>query len=585
MALFDTAWYTNFGNGSNTGYYAIPVWTALTAYTAGQTVRQAAAPAVGSERVFVCIIAGTSLASEPTWTVTRGAKTAEAAGPTWQECTGIPGLCGDTVNSVTTATTRSQAITLGEVIYDSGTASLQICSTAGTAGAGTPSFSTTAGTTTADNTATWTSLGLASGYAAWANPHARLQAACATTWGAAGNTIYVSSNHAETQSATMAIPVGGSTAAAPYRIICVTSNVAPSSTLATSATVTTTGTSNIQINSNAYVYGIQFFCGTGAGAVTLFWGVNNVQQSYENCIFKVVSTNTGSALSLNSGNVTATYVDFIGCTFLFSAAAQQILLAWNSLFRKNCIFANSATVPTTLFSSTGSSARGGIATIRDCDLSAIVGSLVAVGGGEALTIYFQNCKLGAGVSPITGTQLLNNACTVFLHNSDSSNTNYRYYYANFAGTIQQETTIVRTGSLATDGTTPLSWNITNNTSPNYYSPFVSEEIAIWNDTSGSLVTATLYLISNTTLNNNDLWAEIEYPSSSTFPLGATVDSRMTPLGTPASLTADTSVWGGSTNKYKIVLTFTPQMKGPIKARFFSAKASATIYIDPYCYLS
>jgi len=84
-------WYANFGNGSSTGYFAIGVWATLTAYTVGNITRQTAPTAVNS-RCFVCIVAGTSLVSEPTWILTKGAKTVEAAGPTWMECTGQPGL-------------------------------------------------------------------------------------------------------------------------------------------------------------------------------------------------------------------------------------------------------------------------------------------------------------------------------------------------------------------------------------------------------------------------------------------------------------------------------------------------------------
>src|SRR6267154_825439 len=108
MALVDNAWYVNFGNGSSTGYYAVALWTTITSYSAGALIRQRTTPAVGSERVFVCIIAGTSLVSEPaSWTTTRGGKTAETAGPTWQECTGIAALNGDATNTPTWSITAT----------------------------------------------------------------------------------------------------------------------------------------------------------------------------------------------------------------------------------------------------------------------------------------------------------------------------------------------------------------------------------------------------------------------------------------------------------------------------------------------
>lgn len=585
MPLVDTTWYCNYGNGSSTGYYAVTAWATGATIAAGAVRRQLAAPAVGSERVFVAIVAGTTHATtEPTWTVTRGAKTTDNT-VTWQEATGQPGLCGDTTNCTVWLTVKNTAVVLGQVIYDSGTASLQICSTAGTAGnGGTPGFSATAGTTTADNTVTWTSLGLASGFAAWANPHARAQAVAASTWAAAGNTIFVSNNHAETQSAAMAIPVGASTMAAPFKIYCVNDSTAPSSTLATTATITTTGTSNLQINPFHYTYGITFTCGTGSSATTLFHGINNCYGLYENCTFALASTSATSAISQNSGNSTASYNEYINCTYKFAAVGQAIQLAWTSIFRNGCAFAPSGSVPTTLFNFTGSASRGGEAIIRDCDLSAITGTLVNVGSGQAMTVQFHNCKLGAAVALTTGTSGTMGGARVQLHNCDSANTNYRTALADYPGTVQQETTIVRTGSLATDGTTPISWNVVTTANSTFHTPLVSEDISIWNDSTSS-VTVTLYLISNTTLKNNDFWADVEYLGTASFPQGVVSTSRMTPLATAATLTSDSSTWGGSTNKYKIVFTFTPASKGPIKVRFYAAKVSATTYVDPYIYLS
>ena len=72
MSFADTAWYCNFGNGTSTGYTAVTAWAASTAVVAGALRRQLAAPAVNSERVFACIVAGTTGSTEPTWVLTRG---------------------------------------------------------------------------------------------------------------------------------------------------------------------------------------------------------------------------------------------------------------------------------------------------------------------------------------------------------------------------------------------------------------------------------------------------------------------------------------------------------------------------------
>ena len=196
-----------------TGYYNIPIWQANTSYSPGSLIRQNKIPVVGQERVFVSAPTSTNTSSqtsgatEPTWTVTKGAQNVDNTNITWQECTAQPGLNGDITN--TPIWTASSTPALGLIIYDPTTLSLQICSTSG-AGSGTkPSFSAVAGTVTTDSSAKWTSLGLASAFAAWSAPAARLQIPAATNWMAAGNSLFVADNHSETQPIAMSMAFPG----------------------------------------------------------------------------------------------------------------------------------------------------------------------------------------------------------------------------------------------------------------------------------------------------------------------------------------------------------------------------------------
>lgn len=72
---------------SSVAHAAVAQWAALTAYTLGQYVRQLAAPAVGSERVFKCTTAGTSGAAEPTWNLTNNSTTTDSTA-VWTQVAG-----------------------------------------------------------------------------------------------------------------------------------------------------------------------------------------------------------------------------------------------------------------------------------------------------------------------------------------------------------------------------------------------------------------------------------------------------------------------------------------------------------------
>ena len=99
MSYYDSTWYCNFGNGTSTGYYAVTAWATGATIAAGALRRQLTAPAVGNERVFVAIVAGTTHATtEPTWALTRGAKTTDNT-VTWQEVTGASAVNGDLSNT------------------------------------------------------------------------------------------------------------------------------------------------------------------------------------------------------------------------------------------------------------------------------------------------------------------------------------------------------------------------------------------------------------------------------------------------------------------------------------------------------
>jgi hypothetical protein len=553
-------WYAG-----STKWSAVSAWAASTAYSAGQLARQLAAPTAGSERVFACIVAGTSGGSEPTWTTTQGAKTTDNT-VTWQEVTGKSAVNGDATNTDDWNTVKNTSVALGRIIKRISAASYQICTTAGTCGNGSePSFSNTAGTTTSDGTAVWTSLGVVGNFSAYAAPFARLNLAAGTGKVTANTDItYVSGSHAESWSAN---PTYSSTATGS--IICVDDAVVPPTTLAYTGSVTSTGANSVSVSSGFW-QGIVFNTGTGAVSNGFAAGSSSGAR-LRRCQVNVLGT-AGGNVTLSGG--TGGDTEFLQCDITFNSAASGIIFqSYTSVIAGGTIGAT-GTIPTNLFSITA-----GVARVRDVDMSNVNTTLVTQGANPSGLISIENCKLNASATKMTQPTGGLNTTTLKVQNCDSGATNYKLYHTSVAAVVQEETSIVRSGG-ASDGTTPISYNITTSSLCRLGIPYVFEEISQWNDTTGSSKTATIELTTDTALTDADCWLSIEYLGSSSAPLGSIATSRT--FLSPSSLTTSSATWGGTakTFKYKIAVSFTPQMKGPVKARLSIAKPSVTVYADP-----
>jgi hypothetical protein len=602
MAFFDTTWYCNCGNGATTGYFAVPVWT-TGAKVAGTIVRQVA-PTVLNERLFACLVGGSAGAAEPAWTVTRGAKTTDS-GVTWQECTGQAALCGDTTNAATTAQTRSQAITLGQVIYDTGTASVQICSTAGTCGSGTPAFSTTKGTTTADNTTTWTSLGLASGYSAWANPFSRIGNALASTFGGvAGNTLFVANTHTNDNSAAQTWPVVGSLSNL-IKVLCVNIAGAMPPTAADLTTGAlegqTTGASNgINISTTGlYAHGIEFRTTSinTAGGVALsnvLVAAGGAVQIFKNCRFTTGSTS--ASMRWNFGGVGG-YAEFEDCQVGINnvgQAAIQITGPLKLVWRNPSGIAGVTAVtggapPQGYLFSLAAPVQGCEILVEGIDLSSInanpINPTSQLGGQN---IVFKDCLFRSGTAPyICGSPI---GPVVDYIRSDSGPTNYNHMRGAYQGQLFTETSVVRSGGLVLEGM-PISWKIVTTANDTWITPFVTPRIAINNTVTGSSKTVTVYGTIHTASlpNNDDIWIDVCYLGSASSTLGSIKNStKATLLSANAALTFDGSTWGGGGSgagwsPFKIVATLTSPniaQAGSIYVVIKAAKPSTTFYIDP-----
>lgn len=410
---------------------------------------------------------------------------------------------------------------------------------------------------------------------------AKLDLVGAAAIDAAGDNIYVSDNHAESTAAAITIALAGSNAS-PVKIICGDDSAEPPTAAATTGTVTTTGNSNITFNgTNYYVYGLRFNVGTGAVNATIApVNTTSAQATFDSCTFDCVATGSGTGVSVSAGEL---YLVNSWVKFANAGGTIAVNIANNTRFEWHGGGLESGTTsPTQLVEVASSDGR-----LSGLDLSA---------GGSGMHIFqfsggparysIRNSKLPASWSGSLVTGTLVAGCRFEMYNCDSTDTNYRLLISDYAGTVSQETTIVRTGG-ASDGTTTISHKFVTTANAEYpHIPLAGPEIVIWNDTTGSSKTVTVEIVTdNVTLTDGECWLEVQYLGTSGFPLGSIAsDAKADVLATAANQATSTETWTttGLTTpvKQKLVVTFTPQEVGFVHAVVKLAKASTTVYVCP-----
>jgi hypothetical protein len=420
----------------------------------------------------------------------------------------------------------------------------------------------------------------------WANAFTTLTAAFVTE--AAGDTLYVAHDHAETTAGAVTLTSSG-TIANPSKVVCVNraGSVPPvSADRRATATVTTTGANNLTITGWTHYDGIIFNCGSGgSGASNLIIGsVAHHWLRFDNCSLRLLITVTGSAMFVggSAGSLGGTCIELNNTTMQFGHAGHLLnvtgMLKW-----RNTASALLGTIPTVLFTPTA--ARGSSIDCIGVDFSAAgSGKTIAFAAGstsQAVTYRFLDCKLDAAVTKAEVPSGYGTNNSDFIR-SGSAGTNYTVHSQRISGLLTEETTVVRTGG-ASDGTTPIAWKIVTTANCTYSMPFECPPIAIWNDTTGSARTATVQGIwgGGAVPNDDEIWLEVEYLGDASSPQASFVnDGKANLLATAAAQTAASETWGGSTTDFALAVTFTAQQKGWIYARVKCATASTTFYVDP-----
>lgn len=430
------------------------------------------------------------------------------------------------------------------------------------------------------------------GGTSWVDAYATVAKALSVI--AAGDTVYVSQAHAETQASAMTWTSPG-TVGSPVRVLCVNDGATPPTAMASGATVSVTGNFSLTFSTGfAYVYGISFSAGSGnsssanmnfnAASASWMW-------TFELCNLALGNTNTGTKIIMGvAGTVREQKIVLINTTIGFGNASQVISPTSCRIYWYNTPSAITGTTPTTLFSQ-AATAPPALIYISGVDLSALgaAKNLFTVGGTNPNRIEIRNCKINASVNVITGTIGTPSGSEVFLDNCDSGNVNYRMEHYKFQGKIVHEIVNVFTSG-ASDGTTPIAHKFVSlTTGPSLFSPLEGPWMAIWNELTGSSKTITVEFLhdSVTNLQNSDIYLEVEGLGTASLPQSVYYNSRVaTVFATPADCAAGAGTGSWTTtsltnpNSQKLTVSFTPQIKGLIRARVCLVKANYTVFVNP-----
>lgn len=402
-----------------------------------------------------------------------------------------------------------------------------------------------------------------------------------TTGAAAGDEILIEYRHSQTVAANTTLNFSNGTLHNPVRLYSVDKD--NSDALRTGATynLSTAAYYTMTWQGSLYIYGVT----QGGGYRQIFQPGAGKQQEWDNCTW-VYSKDSGSFELGNAYEPSSMIMR--GCTltcstgFLSSAGSfrqRGVHVDWI-----NCTFGGTVSAGQALLDSFGGDVKT-ITTFRDCDIS--IFDTLMKSPCEGL-VHIVRCKIHASLA--TGTNNYDNGVILKIEQSDDGTvtdpvlapTQFWWFKGH---TIKTSLSRYRTGG-ADDGeqANAYSWEMaTSSSALEVYSTLESPPLVAW-------------------------VAPDATPSGATA-RGLFQSTRMTPRGTPAALTTDsTSTWNGTGvgTKQKITATIgdytvtvyvasgatlnnddfwievsaPDQVGGPVTVRCFLAKPSTTVYVDP-----
>ena len=455
--------------------------------------------------------------------------------------------------------------------------------TTGLSGSSEPSWTLTKGGNTTDSGVTWTEVTGNSGYqqvgstTTWTAPHARIENMLA--WMASSDRGFASSDHTQTRSgASVTFTSPGSTCVF-VSVSRTTGNIPPAAgdiTAGASAAMTAVVFGTFGILGGGDWSGFDFTGSSGADIdQSLVIGNGPGYYRLRNCTFNTTSGTNNSFTLGQSGTVK---IRLDGPTFNIGQAINAPGSGANArIFIENATWGG--TLPSSVFSFAGPSDLE----IHGSDLSGFdSGSNTLFNSSSYVSrIRAINCKLGAGVIT-AATTTAGDPAEYQIINCDSGATGYRNEWHRSLGDITTNTTYTMTGG-ATDGVEAVSHKWTTNANATIIAPLEGPVLSIWNTLTSGTHTATVQILSNATLNNNDIWLELETLGSASYPISTVADDGIATSITADAAQASSSASGRSLSgatMQQLQVAFSPALVGMIEGRIKLAKPSTTVYVNP-----
>lgn len=431
---------------------------------------------------------------------------------------------------------------------------------------------------------------------AWNAPHARLTNALASGWAAAGDAIYVRSDHAETYSGSLGIVFPGTYAA--FNICqCVQVNCAippGAADAATGASITST-TQGCSIGGAVWWDGISPSVTANYTSFSFTGTTGRSLQCFNNCT--VAAPQVGFGGSGTAGEMSRVRLNNVlfqqnanpnaGGYFIFANADEPMVEWYGGGFtgtaRTSPIFADSSSSETMLGFN-----------IRNVDFSFFGAGYTLAAANASSSIHhflFEKCKFNPAMTfpntpLVPGTQLDFIGCDF----SGGSNSLFNARY-DYSGTLTTDFANYQAAGASAAGT-PFSWNIVTNANCSMLAPFETFIMAeFYVGTVGSPISQKFDIMTDgavvtTPLTNRDVQVDLEYFGSATSTLGSVITSGVANILTPGTTIPTGSVNSWTTSgittpqPQEITLTWTPQEVGYYRAVLKVNKPSLTLWTVP-----